>query len=626
MVRVSSTPLIRRRTAVTLILVALCAVVLVGVVSATTPVAFETTGTLSGEVTDEVSGDPVENVTVIAASPDDASFETTTTDADGEYDLPLDEGVYAVGFVEEGYEPALELGVTITDGETTELDVELSPQPDEDPAFVFVDDLETGANTDHLWGTLSVADETKTLEEVEIDYSGTGADLSDVGELDLFVLVDGDLIEPVTVSSSADGETVTVDMGPSFFDPPTIEPGETVAVAMINDAVENPPDPDEYEASISLIDDTTFTSGSAPFDIVDATGTIAGDVTDSETGDPVENATVAGVNETTGFVDVGFTDDDGSYELGLPTGSYNVSAFHPAYEPAFETGVEVSDDETTALDFELDVNQPLYVVANADVGPPVEVGDELVVNTTVVNAGGTAGEQDVELFVDSESRDNATGVSLDPGETWTGELVSQTVEADVPTVDVAVETANDTVETTAQVYEPIPDHAVGDVRENDEIGIVDAVKIQQYLAGILEDNRTFNEDLADVQRTGNITIVDAVLIQQYLAGLIDVGTAELDAVDAPDEVALGESLNVSADVTNTGGHGTIQATEYRLAEDEDDLGANATESVAVVDLAPDETEKTTAAIETETLTPGTYALEVITEDDSEVLEVEITLP
>lgn len=625
MSRVTSDSRTRRRTVLTLALVALCAVALVGVASAVAPVALDETGTLSGEVTDDVSGDPVENVTVLVASPEDESFETTTTDADGEYDLTLEEGVYAVGFVEEAYEPELELGVTITDGETTELDAELSPQPDEDPAFVFVDDLEAGTSTDHLWGTLSVADETKTLEEVEIDYSGTGTDLSGVGEFDLFVFVDGELIEPVTVSSSADGETVTVDMGPSFVDPPTIEPGETVAVAMINDAVENPPDPGEYEASISLVEDSTFTSGSAPFDIVDATGTIAGEVTDNETGDAVGNATVAGINETTGFVDVAFTDEDGSYELGLPTGSYNVSAFHPTYEPAFETGVEVFDDDTTALDFELDVNQPLYLAASVDVGPPVEAGEELVVNATVVNAGGTAGEQDVELFVDGQARDNATGVSLDPGETWTGELTSQTVEGDVPSVDVAVETGNDTTETTAQVYEPIPDHAVGDVMERGEITVVDAVKIQQYLAGILEDNRTFNEELADVQRTGEITVVDAVLIQQYLADLIDVGTVELDGVDAPEEVAVGESLDVSTDVTNTGGHGTIQATEYRLAPDEDDLGANATESVAVVDLGPDETEETTATIETETLTPGTYALEVATEDDSEVLEVEITL-
>ena len=150
---------------------------------------------------------------------------------------------------------------------------------------------------------------------------------------------------------------------------------------------------------------------------------------------------------------------------------------------------------------------------------------------------------------------------------------------------------------------------VGDVRESGEIDIVDAVKIQQYLAGILDDDAIFNENLADVERSDEITIVDAVLIQQYLAGLIDNGTVDISdieidagttvsnedadltesAVSAEDSGrSTLETVAIQTDLENSGGMGELQKAELRIAGEEDDLGDDdALVTTAVVDIEPD---------------------------------------
>ena len=194
----------------------------------------------------------------------------------------------------------------------------------------------------------------------------------------------------------------------------------------------------------------------------------------------------------------------------------------------------------------------------------------------------------------------------------------------MPAVNVTVVTANDTAETTAQVHEPVPDARVGDVDEDGEVDIVDAVRIQQHLAGI--DPGPFDENLADVDRNGEITIVDAVLIQQELANIRVPGNATVTAFDAPTNVTAGEPLNASATVDNTGGMGTVQAVEYRLAANESDLDGNATEFVAVLDLGADDSAETAATIPTDGLLPGEYALGVFTDDTAATTQVNVTAP
>ncbi len=78
-------------------------------------------------------------------------------------------------------------------------------------------------------------------------------------------------------------------------------------------------------------------------------GDVAGDVTDAGTGDPIEGATVSTPD---GFSDT--TDASGAYDISLPTGTYDVTASAFGFDSGTQTGVTVTEGQTTTADFALD--------------------------------------------------------------------------------------------------------------------------------------------------------------------------------------------------------------------------------------------------------------------------------
>lgn len=111
----------------------------------------------------------------------------------------------------------------------------------------------------------------------------------------------------------------------------------------------------------------TPAGGSIVGDCAAETGTLAGVVTDAMTNEPIEGAEVTieqGDDET-----IVTTDEDGIYEIILPTGEYNVTASAPGYEVGglTETIVTITLDAVTTLDFELtpimgaDCSYPLVI-------------------------------------------------------------------------------------------------------------------------------------------------------------------------------------------------------------------------------------------------------------------------
>lgn len=577
-------------------------------------------GTLSGQVTDAATGQPIANASVIVADIENVSVSVATTDSNGNYQLSLESGLYAAGTVVAGYEPTVEQGVTVLPNETTERNFTLTPRQG-DPALTVVDDPAAGAQTNHLWGTVVTSDGPRSLEAVELNYSGTGADLSALDETSLAVTING---EPTPGLVDATPESVTVDLDPPVISPPTVEPGDLIGIVTTDERITNPPAAGGYEPTLSLRNGTgAFISGPAPFEIVNETGTIAGTVTDNQTGDPIEGAAVVAANETGGRVGGALTGTDGSYGITLPPDTYNVSAVSPEYRPAVVSNVTVADNETTTVDVALTPATETFVVSGLDSSAPTEAGDTLVVEPTVVNAGQVNGTQTITLQVNGTQVGSATP-TLGPGGVWNDTFSYETGDDDRPALNVSVSTANDSATTTAQVHEPVPDAAVGDVDANGDVDIVDAVRIQRHLAGI--DPGPFDEELADVDRKNGISIVDAVLIQQQLAGLRPPGNATVDVVETPATVPAGESLNVSATVQNPGGTGTIQAVEYRLAATEGGLTENATEQVRVVDLPANDSVDTTVSLPTVGLLPGEYAVGVFTNDTSSVANFNVTVP
>lgn len=77
-------------------------------------------------------------------------------------------------------------------------------------------------------------------------------------------------------------------------------------------------------------------------------GDIAGHVTDAATGDPLAGVTVSTPEGYTAT-----TDSSGAYDLHVATGSYTVTAAKFGYTSSTQTGVQVSEDQTTTQDFAL---------------------------------------------------------------------------------------------------------------------------------------------------------------------------------------------------------------------------------------------------------------------------------
>jgi hypothetical protein len=86
-------------------------------------------------------------------------------------------------------------------------------------------------------------------------------------------------------------------------------------------------------------------------------GAIAGRVTDSSTGDPIEGANVT----ANGYSDT--TDADGHYIVSdVPAGTYNVIASANGYPTSSQTNITVVAGETTTVNLELTPTQPLNIL------------------------------------------------------------------------------------------------------------------------------------------------------------------------------------------------------------------------------------------------------------------------
>ena len=81
----------------------------------------------AGTVTHSVTNDPLEGVTV--ATTVNGNPVSTLTDANGKYKLPLPPGTYTITFTKTGFQPHQVTSITITLGQTTTLDVQLTPTP-----------------------------------------------------------------------------------------------------------------------------------------------------------------------------------------------------------------------------------------------------------------------------------------------------------------------------------------------------------------------------------------------------------------------------------------------------------------------------------------------------------------
>ncbi|MCK4679743.1 carboxypeptidase regulatory-like domain-containing protein, partial [bacterium] len=92
-------------------------------------------------------------------------------------------------------------------------------------------------------------------------------------------------------------------------------------------------------------------------------GTLAGSITDDDTGDPIPGVTVSCDVEGTATYTQARSDTDGNYSATLYAGNYTFKASVPSYLPAQEDG-SITVSQTTAIDFALEPGE--WTPANTD--------------------------------------------------------------------------------------------------------------------------------------------------------------------------------------------------------------------------------------------------------------------
>ncbi|WP_255191395.1 GLUG motif-containing protein [Natronobeatus ordinarius] len=464
-----------------------------------------------------------------------------------------------------------------------------------------------------------VGDETGTVfteTNDTLELAGEGATLEfDVGEIDeadtytATVTADATNAEPTTRSETFETlEPATA----ALSDLEIAESGETATIT------------EGDEANVSV-------------DVTNA-GDVAGSFTiELELGDAFEaNATTdelaADETETVGFE--------------------NVTGDLEAEEYAVSVADAAGDDELTGT---LTVEAPAeFLVSIEETNEPVDPGAVLTVTANVTNAGDQPGTQTVGLLDFEGTERDATDVTLEGGESNESVVLEWETEwNDGDTAEVTVETADDAATTEVTVYETIleiedfadqfpdgepgHDYATVTITVDETMDqVIDGFEITLEVAGVTE-GVVFEETIDDETIWGahnefTFAVGQLNATDEYTATV----TADAETVnettrsvtftveeppepaqfevsdlepDAP-TVAQGETLDVSASVTNVGEELDEQVVELRI-----DGSAVATQTV---ELAGDETEFVEFAdVTTADLEPGSYEFGVFSDDSSQ---------
>jgi probable HAF family extracellular repeat protein len=255
-----------------------------------------TTGTLAGTVFDNADEAPIAGATVDIAALD----RSTTTDSEGTYTLSdLPEGTYSAEVNATGYQAATQ-EVTITAGQTTTADVALA-----------VDNAPPTASDDEAQTTEGTA--------VIIDVLANDTDAN------------GDALAITEVTDPTHGTAAVIDNAVRYT-PSDGYTGEDAFTYIVSDG------------------NGGADEGAVAVTVQATTGTLAGTVTDADSGSPLADASVviAALDRST------TTGAEGAYTLGgLPDGTYSAEARAPGYQAGTQE-VTITAGQATTADFALD--------------------------------------------------------------------------------------------------------------------------------------------------------------------------------------------------------------------------------------------------------------------------------
>jgi len=364
-------------------------------------------GTIEGTVTD-TNGDPIQGATVTV----DETGDSATTDSSGFYEITsVESGEKTVTASASGYSTVSKSVDVPPQGDVVTVDYQLSSDTGT------IEGTVTDTNGDAVGGATVTVESTGQSATTASDGSYSIADVPE-GDQNVTANADGfkPRIESVTVQAdntvtqdytleqrtvsgtvtdadtgdAIDGATVTLEDSDGNVESTTTgSDGGYAFTGVAADEYTVTADADGYGA-----DSATVSIASGDGDVVQdfqldpEPGTLSGQVTDSETGDPIESATVT--IEETG--QEATTDSNGEYTIDpVDQGTYNVTVRHPDY-----------------------VNETVEVT--------VSPGEDVTQNYALADTDGTI----FGVVRDSNTNDELANVEVTVYEAGTGTVVGQT--------------------------------------------------------------------------------------------------------------------------------------------------------------------------------------------------------
>lgn len=332
--------------------------------------------------------------------------------------------------------------------------------------------------------------------------------------------------------------------------------------------------------------------------------------------------TVTNTGDTTGTQTVSFTVDgkrEGTEELTLAPGANKTVRF--AYETVAadqpELNLTVASANETAMATVDVLARESFAVAIDSVEESVAVGENVTVVTTIRNTGDTTGTQTVSFTVDGESK-TTEELTLAGGENATSSFTYRTRETDTPKINIGVASANETAAATVEVLtsasfgvelRTVDDSVVAGENTTVEARVInngDTTGTQEIVFSVngrRGDGKQVTLDGGEsttLMFTYVTSETDRPEIEVAVASANETATAVVEvlssasfavAIDTVDDVVVvGETLTVTATLTNTGGVAGTQNLKFAVDSER--------EGVKQISLAPGSNETVNFAYET----------------------------
>ncbi|MFC4986672.1 S8 family serine peptidase [Saliphagus infecundisoli] len=453
-------------------------------------------------------------------------------------------------------------GNVTTDTATVESSKVVELEPGESEALTFTDTVPEDATIGDAAHIVTSEDEQATAPvTVEIDGGTVEGTVTVAGS--------GDPIEGATIEIHADpGDHAATTDADGEYAIENVPAGEHEITVTAEDYA-------EVSETIEVPEDGAVTYDAA---LEPAPGSITGQVTASDDGEPVEGVTVVGENGD-GDAYEATTDAEGQYALDVPAGTYVVTVAEtpPGYQP--EEIVTVTAGETVeGVDFQID-RSPGSIegqVTNA-AGVPIEGAEVVDADQEAFSAttdadgnytieGVTPGTKALRALHEDYPDSDITFVEVAPDETTSQNLTLGTYfevsNLEAPgsaeqgeTIDVSADVTNtgDQEDTRTVFYFP-PGTDFGTQVLDYEPEQSKTVTLDGGETTTVEFSYEIpaDEETGDLQHGVSADEIATATITIEEGGEPDPAYFEVSSIDGPDTVDAGESFTADATITNTG--------------------------------------------------------------------------